>query len=326
MKPIINTKKMMFVGLATLSTVAATGAHAACKIGISMKTLDAPYFAAQQVSAYRDASNAGCEVISSDARNDLNKQIADVEDMVAQGVDALIINPKDSQGLVPAVNAASAAGVKVFVMDSTLNPKANYITLVQSSNSQNGMLVGRWIADQTKGKALKIALLSGDKGNEVGQERRLGVLAGLLEGQLQNDGRATFEIVGQGWGQWGPEGGLKAMEDILIANPDVNVVLGENDSMVLGAGKALEQAGQLEGVLLVAAADGQKQALKMIEEGKYGATGLNDPALVASKTVELALKAIKGELPDNLAKVTYTTPTVITKENVAKYYKEDAVF
>ncbi|MEG4642035.1 hypothetical protein VB636_04270, partial [Paracoccus sp. APAP_BH8] len=46
----------------------------------------------------------------------------------------------------------------------------------------------------------KIALISGDQGNEVGQERRLGVLAGLLEGQLQNSGTAGFEIVGQGWG------------------------------------------------------------------------------------------------------------------------------
>ena len=60
--------------------------------------------------------------------------------------------------------------------------RANFVTLVQSSNGQNGMLVGQWLADQTKGTDLKIALLSGDKGNEVGQERRLGVLAGLLEG------------------------------------------------------------------------------------------------------------------------------------------------
>ena len=321
-------KTALKMALAAAASLLAIGAAEAadCKIGISMKTLDAPYFAAQEVSAKKHAEELGCEVITADAQNDLNKQIADVEDMVAQGIGALIVNPRDSKGMVPAVNAASAAGVKVFVIDSTLDPSANFVTLVQSSNGQNGMLVGQWLADQTKGTDLKIALLSGDKGNEVGQERRLGVLAGLLEGQLKNEGRARFEIVGQGWGLWGHEGGLKAMEDMLVANPDINVVLGENDSMVLGAKKALEQAGRLDGVMLLAAADGQKEALEMIKEGGYGATGLNDPALVASTAVDLAKKAIDGELSADTSKITYTTPMAITKDNVDQYYKADAVF
>ncbi len=181
-----------------------------CKIGISMKTLSAPYFAAQEVSAKKHAQELGCEVLSTDGQNDLVKQIADVEDMVAQGIDALIINPRDSEALVPAVNAATAAGVKVFVIDSTLNPNADFISLVQSSNSQNGRLVGGWIAKEMEGKKLKIALLSGEKGNEVGMERRLGVISGIIEGQLRNEGEANLEIVAQGWGGWNSEGGLKA--------------------------------------------------------------------------------------------------------------------
>lgn len=318
---------LRFALAAAASTLAISTAYAAdCKIGISMKTLDAPYFAAQEVSAKKHAEELGCEVISADAQNDLNKQIADVEDMVAQGIGALIVNPRDSKGMVPAVNAASAAGVKVFVIDSTLDPAANFITLVQSSNSQNGQLVGQWLADHTKGKDLKIALLSGDKGNEVGQERRLGVLAGLLEGQLRNEGRARFEVVGQGWGLWGHEGGLKAMEDLLVANPDINIVLGENDSMVLGARKALEQSGKLDGVLLVAAADGQKEALQLIKDGSYAVTGLNDPAIVAATAVDLAKQALDGALPSDTPKITYTTPMAITKDNVDQYLKADAVF
>ncbi|MBY5323956.1 ABC transporter substrate-binding protein [Rhizobium leguminosarum bv. viciae] len=317
---------MMFALGAAVSLLAMTTAQAAdCKIGISMKTLDAPYFAAQEVSAKKHAEELGCEVISVDGQNDLNKQVADVEDMVAQGIGALIINPRDSKGLVPAINAATAAGVKVFVIDSTIDPQANFVTLVQSSNSQNGLLVGQWLADATKGKELKIALISGDKGNEVGQERRLGVLAGLTEGQLRNEGRAHFTVVGQGWGGWTNEGGLKAMEDLLTANPDVNVVLGENDSMVLGAQKALEQASKGD-VMFLAAADGQKEALQAIKDGKYGATGLNDPALVAATAVDLAKKALDGTLPADISKITYTTPTAITKDNVDTYLKKDAVF
>ena len=322
MKKVLTTTALAFI-----STLVAQQSFAAdCKIGISMKTLAAPYFAAQEQSAREHAEKLGCAVISTDANDDLNKQIADVEDMVAQNIGALVINPRDSQGLVPAVNAAAAAGVPVFVIDSTLDPSANYVTLVQSSNLQNGLMVGQWIADKTKGQDLKIALLSGDQGNEVGQERRLGTLSGIIEGQLANEGNSTVEVVAQGWGGWSSEGGLNAMEDILVAHPDINVVLGENDSMVLGAYKALQAAGKVEDVLLVAAADGQKEALAMIKEGTYGATGLNDPALVASTAVDMAKEAIDGTLGDDTPKVTYTTPTVISSENVDEFYREDAVF
>ncbi len=314
--------------LAALMTAGLTTAAGAadCKVGISMYTLGAPYFAAQEAAAKDQATKAGCSVSSADAQNDMNKQIGDIEDMVAKGINLLVLNPRDPEGLVPAVNAAAAAGVKVVIIDSGLNQKANFVTLVQSSNDQNGFLVGQWLANATKGTDLKIALISGDKGNVVGQARRLGVFKGLVEGQLVNEGKVSFEVVGQGWGGWSEEGGLKATEDLLTAHPDINVLLGENDSMVLGGIKALQAAGMQDKVLALAAADGQKEALAMIKEGKYGATGLNDPDLVARTAVDAGLKAVNGTLPADWPKLYYTTPTAITKDNVDKYYRPDAVF
>jgi len=312
--------------LATTALLIGSAQAADCMIGISMKTLNAPYFAAQEAAAKDQAAKAGCQVATADAQNDMGKQIGDVEDMVSKGVNLLIINAADPQGLVPAINAAAAAGVKVVAIDSTVDPKAKYITLIQSSNDQNGFQVGQWLAQSTAGKDLKIALLSGEKGNVVGQERRLGVFRGLVEGQLVNGGKVGFAVVGQGWGGWTHEGGLKAMEDLLVAHPDINVVLGENDSMVLGARKALEAAGKLNDVLLVAAADGQKEALQLIQEGQYGATGLNDPALIARTAVDVGMKALDGSLPADFPKTDLTTPDAITKDNVAKYYRPDAVF
>lgn len=309
------------MGIASISA-----AHAAdCKVGVAMYTLGAPYFAAQVAAAEDQAKKAGCEVTTADGQNDMAKQIADVEDMVAKGVNLLILNPRDPEGLVPAADAATKAGVKVVIMDSSISTKANVITQVRSSNDQNGFLVGQWLANSMKGTPLKIILLSGDKGNEVGRDRRLGVIKGLAEGQLNNEGKTSFEIVGQGWGGWSHEGGLAAMEDLMTAHPDANVVLGENDSMVLGAIKAMEAAGKT-GVLALAAADGQKEALALIKEGKYGATGLNDPDLVARTAVDIGLKALKGELPGDFPKLNLTTPDVITKDNVDKYYRADAVF
>ena len=290
-----------------------------------MYTLSAPYFAAQVAAAADEAKKDGCEVSQSDGQNDMGKQIADVEDMVAKGVNLLILNPRDPEGLVAAANAATKAGVKVVVMDSSINPKAHVVTQVRSSNDQNGFLVGEWLAKKMEGKPIKMILLSGSQGNEVGRDRRLGVFKGLLEGQLVNEGHAGFEVLGQGWGAWSTDGGLKAAEDQLQAHPDANVILGENDSMVLGAIKALEAANK-KGVLVLAAADGQKEALELIKDGTYGATGLNDPALVARTAVDIGVKALKGELPADFPKLVLTKPDVITKENVDKYYRKDAVF
>ncbi|HUG62827.1 MAG TPA: substrate-binding domain-containing protein [Methylomirabilota bacterium] len=296
-----------------------------CKVGVAMYTLSAPYFAAQVAAAVDQAEKAGCEVSTSDGQNDMGKQIADVEDMVAKGVNLLILNPRDPEGLVAAANAASAAGVKVVVMDSSINTGADVVTQVRSSNDQNGFLVGQWLANEMQGTPLKIILLSGSQGNEVGRDRRLGVFRGLVEGQLVNEGRAGFEVVGQGWGSWSHEEGLKAAEDLLQAHPDANVILGENDSMVLGAMKALEAAGKTD-MLVLAAADGQKEALALIKEGKYGATGLNDPDLVARTAVDIGLQALNGEIDASFPKLNLTTPDVITQDNVDKYYREDAVF
>lgn len=320
---------------ALLTSVAAVGfavgayapAEAAgCKVGIAMYTLSAPYFAAQLDAATKKAKELGCEVTTSDAQNDMLKQISDVEDMVAKGINVLILNPRDPKGLIPAANAATAAGVKVVAMDSTLDPSANFITEVQSSNQQNGELVGEWLAKKMAGKHMKIALISGQQGNLAGLERRQGVFRGITEQQLRQSNTIDLEVVGQGWGNWAQEDGQKAMEDLLTAHKDINVVLGENDSMVLGARLAAQAAGRLDQILFLAAADGQKEALKMIKDGGYGATGLNDPAVVANTAVDIGVKALNGKLEANFPKTDYTTPAVIDQSNVDKYYRPDAVF
>ncbi len=324
----MNLSRRTLASIALAATaLAASGtalAQEKFKIGVSMKTLSAPYFAAQMESAKARGAELGYEVIGTDAQGKLQKQISDVEDLVTRGVKLLIINPADVDGMVNAVNDATAHGVKVVVIDSTLNPKANFVTQVQSSNSQNGQLVGNWVVDQMGNKPIKMVLLSGEKGNPVGQERRLGVLSGIMEAQLRKFGKADVEVLGQGWGNWNDEGGLKAMEDLLVANKSFNMVLSENDSMLLGAGRAIDAAKRSD-VMLVAAADGQKEALALIKEGKYGVTGLNDPALVARTAVDIGVKAVKGEVKD-VPKMSYTPPVAITKGNVDKFYNPKSVF
>jgi ribose transport system substrate-binding protein len=114
------------------------------------------------------------------------------------------------------------------------------------------------------------------------------------------------------------------MEDILVAHQDFNVLAAENDSMALGALRAIEEAGRADDILVIAAADGQKEAYEAIKEGRYGATGLNDPALIAKTAIDVGVKYLQGER--NFPKVYYTPPACITEENVDQFYNPDAVF
>jgi ribose transport system substrate-binding protein len=298
------------------------------RIGISMKTLNAPYFAAQGKAAEEEVKKLGGTAISSDAENDMMKQIADVEDMLAKGIDGLILNPRDAQGLVPVTKQCTKAGVPVVIIDSSIDPSADYITVVQSNNAANGSKVGEWFAETYGNKTPHIALLSGEQGNLVGEDRRDGVFRGIVEAQLRKYGKAGFVVVGQGWGGWTTEGGLKAMEDLLTAHKDIDVVLGENDSMVLGAIKAIQEAGKqpMKDIFVFAAADGQKEALQAIKAGNYGATGLNNPKLVATTGVDILVKAVHKQLPANFPKISYTEPAAITKDNVDQFIDPNAVF
>lgn len=179
-------------------------------------------------------------------------------------------------------------------------------------------------------------------------ERRGGLMAGIIQGrtgctdeealaaaeameaQLQASGKAenadaNFRIVGQGWGNWVIEEGLTATEDFITANPDVNVILGENDQMLFGSIKALENA-SLTGVALLAAADGACDAYDLIKENgtadnPYVATGLNSPVLVGRVGMDVANQiVVDGAAWDSFDKITETEAAAITVDNVDDYY------
>jgi ribose transport system substrate-binding protein len=170
---------------------------------------------------------------------------------------------------------------------------------------------------------VRIGLLSGNPGNMVGYNRRSGFFQGLAEAQLIKTNTTNFRVLTQGWGGWAAEGGLKAAEDMLVAAPDINVIFAENDSMALGAITAIKNAGK-EGQILVAGIDGQREALALIKEGTYGATGLNSPIELARTTVDIALRYLGGER--GFPSLVNTTPACVSSENVDQYYNPDVPF
>ncbi len=300
-------------------TPASTGA---VKLGLTMQTLGAPYFVAQAEAFKAKCAELGIECVVLDAGADVSKQQSDVEDMISQGITALVMNPADAMGCVAIANSTMDKGIPVFIMDNSIDPSAKYISMIQSNNMAIGALVGDWLAKKFGTKEIKIGMLSGNAGNLLGVDRRIGVMKGIIETQLATNGKTSVQIVTQGWGGWGQDTGLTAAEDMIQAAPELNVIVAENDSMGLGAQIALQNAGKSD--VVVVGIDGQKEALALIKDGKYGASGLNDPVKVAQTTIETVMSYLGGN--KDVLKLINTEPAVITKENVDQFYKADAVF
>jgi ribose transport system substrate-binding protein len=293
------------------------------KIGYSTPSLNAPFYVVLTQYIQKFTRGAGMQFVSADGQDDIIKQITSVEDLIAAGVNVLILNPLDHKALVPVVNTIAEKGVPVFIVDSFIDPSAKYITSVQANNEGNGELVGEWIVKQMGKTKIKAALISGSQGNPIGREKRLGFVRGFTETQLMMQGNAELTIVSQGWGNWTNNGGLKAMEDILVANPDINLLVAENDAMGMGALKAINESGKATDIMIVGF-DGQKEAYELIKEGKFDATALNSPEELARLVVEAVVKYLNGER--QIDKVVYTPAALITKDNVEKYYDPKAIF
>jgi ribose transport system substrate-binding protein len=305
------------------NSVKTTSDLSGIKVGYCTPSLNAPFYVVLTEYIKKYAQKYGMNFVSADGQDDIIRQITSVEDLIAAGVNVLIVNPLDHKALVPAVNAAAKSGIPVFIVDSAIDPEADYITSIQANNEGNGELIGGWIVNKMGSTEIKAALISGSQGNPVGREKRLGFVRGFSEMQLMSQGNVTLSIVSQGWGNWTNNGGLKAMEDILVANPDINLLVAENDAMGMGALKAIIEAGKADRITVVGF-DGQKEAYELIKEGKFGATALNSPEQLAKLVIEAVVKYLNGER--RIEKLIYTPAVLITKENVDKYYDPDAIF
>jgi ribose transport system substrate-binding protein len=291
-------------------------------IGYSTPSLNAPFYVVLSQYIERYSTAYAMNFVMADGQDDIIKQITSMEDLITSGVDIMILNPLDHRALVPAVNAASEAGVPVFIVDSQIDETADYITSVQASNEGNGWLIGEWTTNELSDREIKVALISGSQGNPVGQAKRLGFFEGFTENQLMTRGSSNLNILAQGWGNWTLLGGIEAMEDILTAFPEVNLLVAENDAMAMGALKAIEEAGKASEILVVGY-DGQKEAYELIMDGRYGATALNSPGELARLVVESVVRYKNGM---RLDKVIHTPAVIITEDNVERYYDPDALF
>jgi ribose transport system substrate-binding protein len=231
-----------------------------------------PWRIAQTESMRNAAEENGVEIVITDAQSNTPKQVSDIQDMIAQGVDVLFIPPREEQGLEPALQSAREAGVPVLLVDREANAEIceDYISFMGSNFVEQGERAAEWLVEATNGKA-KVAELQGTVGASVTADRGEGFKSVI-------DENSGMEIVASQSGNFNRAEGQNVTEQILGGNPDLDAVYAHNDEMAIGAIQALKDAGRKPGEdVTVVSVDGTRDALQAIIDGELGATVETNP-------------------------------------------------
>ncbi|HWU11352.1 MAG TPA: substrate-binding domain-containing protein [Streptomyces sp.] len=275
------------------------------KVGMSLSTLNNPFFVQMKEGAQEQAKAAGVDLTVTDAQNDASQQANQLENFTSSGVDSVIVNPVDSDAAGPGVRGANKAGIPVVAADRGVN-KAETATLVASDNVAGGKLAAKTLADRLGGKG-SIIVLQGTAGTSASRERGAGFAAGIKA-------YPGIRIVAAQPADFDRTKGLDVMTNLLQSHPGITGVFAENDEMALGAVKALgSKAGKSVSVV---GFDGTPDGLTAVEAGTLYASVAQQPKELGKIAVQNAVRAADGKKVDGMVKVPVK---VVTRQNVADF-------
>jgi len=302
--------KKFLIGTA-LAAITTAGAAMADGHGTSAclitKTDTNPFFVKMREGAEAAAEAAGITLRSYAGKvdGDHETQVAAIETCIVDGASGILIAASDTSSIVGAVTQAREAGLLVIALDTPLDPIDAADSTFATDNFLAGELIGRWAAATLGDDAAtaKIAMLDlAVSQPTVGVLRDQGFLQGFgidLADPNVNGDEDDPRIIGNDVTQGNEEGGRRAMENLLAADPEINVVYTINEPAAAGAYEALKSIGRENDVLIVSV-DGGCPGIQNIADGVIGATAQQYPLLMASKGIEAIVQfATDGTLPAN---------------------------
>ena len=259
---------------------------------------------ADEVCRVVTEADGKCQV--TDAQSDLAKQIADIEDLIAQGVTYLVINPVDEQGITSAVTAASEAGIPVFTVDNGA-ASPDIIARVKFDNYGAGKASAEFCAAR-HGETGKVLELQGKAGSDNVRQRHDGFVDGLAA-------FPNMELVAHPFTDWDAGLALAATEDVLSAHPGLVCIYSHADAIILGAVEGLDAAGKLDQVTTIGIGmyGGGPES---IAEGRLTASWFLAPEQVGVEAGNAVVDYAAGETVEELI----ATPiTFVTSDNVMDF-------
>jgi ribose transport system substrate-binding protein len=298
--------------LAALATALAAGCQrggggdegGGARIGLSISTLNNPFFVTLRDGAQSAADEAGAELIVSDAQNDTAQQQDDIQNFVTQQVNVILVNPVDSDAVVPAIEAANQANIPVIALDRGASG-GEIATTIASDNVQGGNMAGEELIRLVSSGS--VAQLEGTPGADPARDRGQGFQDAI-------DAQSAVEVVASQTANFDRAEGLNVAENILQANPEIAGIFAQNDEMALGAVQALGESAGDE--VKVVGFDATEDGLSAIQDGTMNATVAQQPTEIGSLGVENAISVINGESVEENIPVEVQ---LVTQENVSEF-------
>jgi ribose transport system substrate-binding protein len=283
------------------------------RVALIMKSLANEFFQTMEKGArdYQSQNSDKFTLISNGIKNetDVGQQINLVDQMIAQKVDAIVIAPADSKGLISVCKKAHDAGILVVNIDNkfdkdALAEKKVKFAFVGPDNRKGAKLVGDYTAKQLQPGA-KVAILEGVTGAFNGIQRKLGFEDAIKEGKLN--------LVTSQSASWETDKANQVTSAIITQHPDLSAIFAANDNMALGAVAALKAAGKDTSVK-VAGFDNISAVQQLIKEGKIVATADQHADQLAVYGIQYALDGLAKKGGATADKETQVD--LITKDNL----------
>ena len=252
------------------------------KIGYTCMDGTNPFFVALEGSIREVVEANGDELISLDPQNSNEKQIAQIEDMISQGIVAMFVNPVDRDGITPGLDKLEEAGIPMFGFDTEVTDIDKLVTYAGSDNYNAGYVCGLDLVEKCPDGGNIIVLDSPTMQSVV--DRTNGFLD-AIEGH-------GFTVAQQIDCMGNQEQGNLNGTDALTACPDAVAIFGGNDPTALGAAAAADAA---QSSALIYGVDGSPDIKALIAEGKVTGTGAQSPMTIGKTIAELYYKWKAGE-------------------------------
>jgi len=292
-------------------------AAAKWKVGFSQVTTLEPWRVQFNKEIEAEAKNhPDIDLIITDGQDKTEKQVADVENLIRQEVDALLVSPKESAGLTGVVQQAIDAKIPVFVLDRNVDTK-DFTQFVGGDNKLIGRAAGEYAVE-----------LLGGKGKAAGNVVEIWGGMGTQPAHDRHDGFHEFTdkepgikyLLDQQSGDWKQDQAYNIMANALKTNEKIDLVYGHNDPMAYGAYLAAKDVGREKDIKFIGIDGLPNEGVQMVNKGELTATFTY--VTPGAEGLRQAIKFLNGEKVEK----TITLPTEkVTKDNAAKILKDNGL-
>ena len=315
------TKKMLLAASLT-ATLMGTVASAE-NIGVSMALFDDNFLTVLRNGLIEQADAMdGVDIQVEDAQNDVAKQLDQINNFIASGVDAIIVNPVDTSATQAMSDAAAAAGVPlVYVNREPINVDTlpDNQAFVASDERESGTLetkeVCRLLSEAGKTEA-NIYVMMGELSNQAAVQRTADIHDVMASGECG----VTLNILQEQTANWSRDEAQDLMTNWLSTGEPFDAVISNNDEMAIGAIQAMKAAGISMADVIVGGVDATQDALAAMQAGDLDATVFQDAAGQGAGALDAALKLSKGEAVDTKVYIPFQ---LVTPANIDQFLSKN---